>query len=124
LKLIALIWGTAFHVIIALTLKLGWFSYVMISTYILFLEPAWIERFVAHLKPLINKPVGVLHSWLSKFDDRINALLSIFRQRLKGRRWLMYRLSHFIQSMGLRQSWQMFSPSHMILPAMWWLKVF
>ena len=156
LKLLALIWGASFHVIIALTLKLGWFSYVMISTYVLFLEPAWIERFVGRLKPLLIKPVGVLYSWLSKFDDHVNALLSIVHQRLIGRQWtvdlpppihprtairysynalliilftgglwfaldptskaihraapLPPAVAHFIQSVGLRQSWQMFSP--------------
>jgi vitamin K-dependent gamma-carboxylase-like protein len=156
LKLIALIWGTAFHVIIALTLKLGWFSYVMVGSYVLFVEPAWIERFVGHLKPLLIKPVGVLFRRLSKFDDRVDAFLSIFGQHLIGRRWtedlsrlrrtrtaLQYShnallitlfsgalwfaldptskaihrvaplppaVAHFIQSIGLRQSWQMFSP--------------
>src|SRR6266850_794619 len=87
LKLLALIWGASFHVIIALTLKLGWFSYVMISAYILFLEPSWIERFVGHPKPVLIKPVGVLYSRLSKFDDRVDAFLSIFRKHLIGRRW-------------------------------------
>ncbi len=127
----------------------------MISTYVLFLEPAWIERLVGHLKPLLIKPVGVLYSQLSKFDDRANAFLSIFCKRLIGRRWadlprpthmrtairysysvvlitlfsgalwfaldptskaihraipLPPAVAHFIQSVGLRQSWQMFSP--------------
>jgi len=156
LKLLALIWGASFHVIIALTLKLGWFSYVMLSTYVLFLEPSWIERFVGHLKPLVIKPVGVLYSQLTKFDDRATAFLSIFRKRLLRRPgtvdlphpthmrpairysynallislfscalWfaldptskaihraipLPPAVAHFIQSVGLRQSWQMFSP--------------
>jgi hypothetical protein len=155
-KLLALIWGASFHVIIALTLKLGWFSYVMITTYVLFLEPAWIERFVGYLKPFLIKPVGVLYSWLSKFDDRVNAFLSPLRQRLIRRPWVVnlprptsprtamrysynalliilfsggvwfaldptskaiHRaaplpppVAHFIESVGLRQSWQMFSP--------------
>jgi hypothetical protein len=156
LKLLALIWGASFHVIIALTLKLGWFSYIMISIYVLFFEPAWIERLVERLRPLFIKPVGVLYIWLDKFDERVNAFLSIFRKRLKGRRWavglarpmrmrtairysynalliilfsgglwfaldptskaihraapLPPAVGHFIQSVGLRQSWQMFSP--------------
>lgn len=156
LKLLALIWGAAFHVIIALTLKLGWFSYVMVGTYVLFLEPGWIERLVGPLKPLLIKPVGVLCSRLSKLDERVDTLLSTFLGRPIGTRWLTYRscstqvrtairyahkavliilfsgalwfaldptskaihraiplppsVSHFIQSVGLRQSWQMFSP--------------
>lgn len=38
--------GLAFHTGIALLMKVGWFPYLMPATYLLFLEPAWIERTV------------------------------------------------------------------------------
>ncbi len=154
LKLLALIWGASFHLLIALTLKLGWFSYVMISTYVLFFEPTWIERLLGPMKPLLVKPMSVLESWLSGIDDRVDTLLSTLHWPLmagwrtgnpsahvttairyahnavlitlfSGALWcaldptskaihgaipVPVRLLHFIQGVGLKQSWQMFSP--------------
>lgn len=44
LKTVALVWGALFHLLIALTLRVSWFSYVMVGSYLIFFEPEWIRR--------------------------------------------------------------------------------
>jgi hypothetical protein len=49
-KAVALAAGTALHIGIALLMLVGNFSYIMMSSYFLLYEPAWVERVLAPLR--------------------------------------------------------------------------
>ena len=60
LKTLALATGTAFHAGIAVTLKVGWFSYLMPACYAMYFEPRWIERLGAAVRSRTRRPAATL----------------------------------------------------------------
>jgi len=70
LKAVALICGTMFHLLIAFTLKIGWFSYVMVACYVLFFEPNWIENIRRTVEPYAEPFIDRVKGLVYKIDIR------------------------------------------------------
>lgn len=68
LKIFALVWGAALHLLIMLTLKIGWFTQVMLGTYVLFFEPEWIDKVERAVKKTLIK-LRIISSSIQEFDD-------------------------------------------------------
>lgn len=136
LRAVGLAMGAAFHGSIALLMKVGWFSYVMPATYLLFFEPAWVEWVAARLSAVLGprvrragdrmvRALAALPASRPPTSDRANgpammlgraALAVLFALSL----WyatpkpvgpaLPYHAAYVVELCGLHQSWDMFAP--------------
>ena len=119
-RAIALLLGTALHLGIFLTIRVGIFSLIMPASYVVFSMPEWIDR--AHTLLTRRPPAPVTDApsvgrWAARRRAVQLAVLTLafgpalVSQILLARSWKVPRpLERWLTLLALQQDWRMFSP--------------